>query len=139
MAIRRALAAAGGVDGVFAGQVWRIPDRLLTVADADPSRRTLHPDRPVLVVQGDDIGTNARCPTVLVMPPSSNTANRRPWEEMRSGEETPLDRPPVVKVHRLQPIPRRTLLEDAEWAGDIAEDALLRILALLVANLGLVS
>lgn len=92
----------------------------------------------MLVVQGDDIGGNARCPTVLVMPLSSNTANRRPWEETLAGDETPLDRPSVVKVHLLQPIPRRTLIEEAEWAGDIAEAALLRILARLVANLGLV-
>lgn len=138
MTLRRALAAASGAEGVFAGQVWHIPDRLLTFADPDLSRRTLHPERPVLVVQGDDIGVNARCPTVLVMPLSSNTANRRPWEETLAGDETPLDRPSVVKVHLLQPIPRRTLIEEAEWAGDIAEAALLRILARLVANLGLV-
>lgn len=123
---------------MFAGQVWRIPDRLLTFADPEPSHRTFHAERPVLVVQGDDIGANHRCPTVLVMPLSSNTANRRPWEEGLIGEETPLDRSSVVKVHLLQPIPRRVLIDEAEWVGDIADEALLRILARLVANLGLV-
>ncbi|MBA3414402.1 MAG: type II toxin-antitoxin system PemK/MazF family toxin [Chloroflexia bacterium] len=127
----------GVPDGLYAGQVWRIPDRLLTFADADPASRTLHRDRPVLVVQDDDIGANADCTTVLVMPLSSSTANRRRWEDELAVEESPLDRASIVKVHLLQPIPRAVLAAGATWIGDIDEAALLRILARLVANLGL--
>jgi hypothetical protein len=41
----------------------------------------------VLIVQGDDIGANADCSTVLVMLLSGGTANRRLWEdELAIGE-----------------------------------------------------
>lgn len=53
-----AFTRAVGQTGIFAGQIWRIPDSLMTFADADPAKRTIHPDRPVLVVQGDDHADN---------------------------------------------------------------------------------
>src|SRR5215217_2593901 len=95
--------------GIFAGQVWLIPDHLLTFADKDPSKRTVHSHRPVLVVQGDDQASNANCQTILVMPLSSDTSRQRPWEDLISGLETPLDNPSIVKVHLIQPINREPL------------------------------
>lgn len=80
---------------------------------------------------------NARCPTVLVMPLSSNTSNQRPWEDILSAGETPLAAPSIVKVHLIQPLPRTLLLRDGVYEGDIAEAALARVFAHLVTNLGL--
>lgn len=124
--------------GVFAGQIYRVPDRLLTFADPDPSRRTMHANRPVLVVQGDDHGQNARCRTVLILPLSHQVQNQRPWEAAIDEFETPLSEPSVVKVQLIQPIPRVELVDNSRWIGDLDEDALARIMAHLVTNLGLV-
>ena len=134
-----AFARARFSKGIFAGQVWRVPDHLLTFADYDRSRRTLHTSRPVIVVQGDDHGQNQNCPTVLVMLLSSDTSNKRSWEDEISGSETPLEEPSIVKVHLIQPIPRQTLIDDGVYVGEIEEVALRRIMAHLLRNLGLVS
>lgn len=135
--MRDAYARVGKPEGVFAGQVYRVPDRLLTFADSDPSKRTMHRDRPVLVVQGDDYGQNARCASVLVMPLSHQVRNQRPWEDSIDEFESPLPEPSVVKVHLIQPIPREALLDDSRWVGNLDEDVLNRIMAHLVTNLGL--
>lgn len=135
--MRDAFARVVKPKGVFSGQIYRVPDRLLTFADPDPSRRTTHADRPVLVVQGDDHGQNYRCPTVLVMPLSHQVQNQRPWEDFIDEVETPLPEPSVVKVHLIQPIPRAELLDNSRWIGDLDEDVLARIMAHLVTNLGL--
>lgn len=135
--MRDALAQAVKQRGVFAGDVFNVPDRLLTFADSDPSSRTRHHVRPVLVVQGDDRGRNAACDSVLVMPLSHNVQNQRPWEDVLNERETPLGSPSVVKVHLIQPIPRESLMNSVRL-GQIDEDALARILAHLIMNLGLI-
>ena len=93
----------------------------------------------MLVVQGDDMGTNADCSTILVMPLSTGTVNRRLWEDELAVGESRLDRASVVKVDLLQPIPRVVLVAGATWVGAIDETALLRILARPVAKLELTS
>jgi mRNA-degrading endonuclease toxin of MazEF toxin-antitoxin module len=135
--MRQAFAKVAKPNGVFAGQIYLVPDALLTFADPDPARRTRHPNRPVLVVQGDDHGHNHRCRSVLVMPLSHDTQNQRPWEDVIEESETPLSEPSVVKVHLIQPIPREALLDDSRWVGDLDEYVLARIMAHLVTNLSL--
>lgn len=139
--MRNAFAQMVKPKGVFAGQIYRVPDRLLTFADPDPLKRTVHADRPVLVVQGDDHGQNARCRTVLIMPLSHQVQNQRPWEDSIDESETSLSEPSVVKVHLIQPIPREELLDNSRWVGDldeaVLEAVLARIMAHLVTNLGL--
>jgi mRNA-degrading endonuclease toxin of MazEF toxin-antitoxin module len=132
-AISRAISSAG----IFAGQVWRIPDALLTFADAVPGKRRLHSNRPVIVLQGDDHGANAQCPTVLVVLLSSNVNNQRPWEDRIIGTETPLPEPSIVKLHLIQPINRQVLLDNGQYVGDVSPEAMDRIFVHLVTNLGL--
>lgn len=97
----------------------------------------MHRSRPVLVVQGDDHGQNRSCPTVLIMPLSHDTSRQRTWEELIANAETPLPDPSIVKVHLIQPIPRSELVERSTYEGDIQPDALRRIYAHLILNLGL--
>lgn len=97
----------------------------------------MHRSRPVLVVQGDDHGSNHQCSTVLVMPLSHNTSRQRVWEDSLADAETPLLEPSIVKVHLIQPIPRAALENDSVFEGDIDPDALTRIFAHLITNLGL--
>ncbi len=136
--MRAAFAGAGGKQDVFSGEVWVVPDRRLTFADYDESRRTLHQTRYVLVMQGDEVAANATCPTVLVVPLSSQTERKRTWEDMLSTGETPLTNPSIVKLHLIQPIPRRALLDDGEFIGVVDDAVLARLRVHLLTNLGLV-
>lgn len=134
--MRDALALAIKNYGIFAGQIYNVADHLLTFADSDPSKRTTHHVRPVLVVQGDDHGQNAQCQTVLVMPLSSQAPNQRPWEDFLAQSESPLGSGSIVKAHLIQPV-SRDAIEKSILQGTVPEDALARVLAHLMMNLGL--
>jgi mRNA-degrading endonuclease toxin of MazEF toxin-antitoxin module len=121
----------------IAGQVWRIADDLVTFADNDPGTRSFHQSRPVIVIQRDNLGDNADCPSVLIAPLSSKTQQKRPWEDQITPQESPLKRISIVKLQLTQPIPR-TIVQDsskAKYLGEITEDALSRILSHLIQNL----
>jgi mRNA-degrading endonuclease toxin of MazEF toxin-antitoxin module len=119
----------------FAGQVWRIPDDLLTFADSNPTLRTSHPSRPVLVIQGDNFGHNADCPTVLIAPLSGKTYQKRPWEDQIAPEESPLKRNSIVKLQLIQPLHREVLLERSTYLGELSKEATARIFAHIIQNL----
>jgi mRNA-degrading endonuclease toxin of MazEF toxin-antitoxin module len=119
----------------FAGQVWRIPDDLLTFADSNLVLRTRHPSRPVLVIQGDNFGHNADCPTVLIAPLSGKTFQKRPWEDEITPEESPLKRTSIVKIQLIQPIHREVLLERSTFLGELSAEATARIFAHIIQNL----
>lgn len=135
--MQQALERFGAGNFVYSGEIWVIPDPWITFADFDSSARTTHETRYVLALQGDDLGRNQDCPTILVMPLSSQTQNKRLWEDVLDEVESPLTSPSIVKVHLLQPVPRRALVEDGERIGAVTEDALRRIQAHLLMNLGL--
>lgn len=136
--MRAAFAGAGGKQDVFSGEIWVVADRRLTFADFDETRRTYHETRYVLVMQGDEVAENAGCPTVLVAPLSSHTERKRSWEDMLSLGETPLMNPSIVKLHLIQPIPRRALVDDGSYVGSIDDAVLARLRVHLLTNLGIV-
>ncbi len=135
--MHEAFRRAGVRQCVFAGDIWNIPDNALHFGDDNPSRRTLHDTRYVLVMQGDDEGDNAACPTVLVVPLSSKGDAKAAWEDWLEPSETDLHRPSVVKLHLIQPVPRRLLLERAVYIGRIPDDTLARLQRHLLENLGI--
>lgn len=128
---------AGGKQRVFAGDIWNIPDDALFFADDDPIRRTRHATRYVLVLQGDDVGENARCPSILVVPLSSQGDAKRGWEDWLEPHETSLRDPSVVKLHIIQPVSRRRLLTYGTYIGAIPDDTLDRLQHHLIENLGI--
>lgn len=136
--MRDALAAAMGKQDVYSGEIWVIPDQRVTFGDYNEERRSFHDSRYVLVIQGDEIADNTSCDTISICPLSSQVQRKRTWEEMISGEETPLTSPSIVKLHLIQPVPRRTLLADGDFIGVVSDTALTRIRLHLVTNLGIV-
>lgn len=134
-----ALARAQGQAGVFAGQVWWVPDRLVDLGEGSTGFRTFHDQRPVIIMQGDDIGQNRYCGSVVVMPCSSKVELKEQWETVLQAEESALDEASVVKVHLIQPIKRSELLAQGQFVGDIDAAALQRIRFLLIYNLGVIS
>lgn len=133
-----AAAAARGRQGVYAGDVWLVPDLRLTFADYDERRRTRHERRYVLVAQGDDEGENRFCPSILVFPLSSRVDTKRSWEDVLKEHETPLTRPSIVKLHLLQPIPRNALLRDGRHVGAVPDQTFERLIVHFLYNLGIV-
>ena len=135
--MHQAFHKAGEPMHVFAGDIWVVPDRLLTFGDIDSSRRTVHDMRYVLVLQGDDVGSNHRCSTILVALMSSNIDEKRVWEDRLEPTESGRSRPSIVKLQLLQPVPRAVLLNDGEYVHNIPAAALQRIRAHLLINLGI--
>lgn len=134
--MRDALAKAGAPFYLYAGEIWHIADEAITFADPDTSVRTHHQGRYVLVLQGDDVASNAQCLSVLVAPLSSNIRSKQAYEEFLQTNESPLSEPSIVKIHLLQPVPRRCFRE-GDQAGSIVDQALKRILAHIAINLGM--
>lgn len=136
--MHQAFQKAGGRLHAFAGDIWVVPDRLLTFADPDPSMRTRHDTRYALVLQGDDVASNHRCPTILVALMTSNITSKQVWEDRLETAENGLSRPSLVKLHLLQPIPRMILLREGQYVHNLPPASLQRIQAHLIANLGIV-
>lgn len=136
--MEEALVAAQRRVGAVAGDLWWIPDELIEFGDFDRSARTRHQMRPCIVMQGDDHAQNASCPTILVVPLSSNTLSQRPWEDSLFVSETPLDNPSIIKVHLVQPVNREDLMQRGRRADAIDHNAFGRIRIHLLWNLGLV-
>ena len=134
-----AFGRAGNISRVFSGDLWNIPDKLITFADFDPFRRTEHETRYVLVLQGDEHGDNALCETVLVCPLSSNLEQKQPWEASLLTAEAGLRKESLVKLQLMQPVNRRRLLRDGTRSGSIEEDVLRRLRHHLLQNLGIVA
>lgn len=135
--MQQAFQNAGSPLSVFAGDIWVIADQAVTFADPNPATRTIHDTRYVLVMQGDDQGENHRCQTVLVAPLSSNVVNQRSWEARLEPGESGLTKPSIVKIHLMQPIPRRVLIPDGAFVRAIPDAALDRIRIQLLLNLGI--
>jgi len=121
-----------------AGDLWWVPDDLIEFGDFDRSVRTRHQMRPCIVMQSDDAAQNSTCPTVLVIPCSSNTTSQRPWEDSLVLAETPLEDPSIIKIHLMQPVNREDLIQRGRRVGPIDQNALGRLRVHLLWNLGLV-
>lgn len=134
-----ALTRAQSRVGVYAGQLWWLPDELVTFADADPGFRTRHRQRPIIVMQGDDVARNRDCATVLFLPLSSKVNRKEEWEEVLRVEDSPLDEPSVVKLQLIQPVERATLTSKGQFVGEIDAAMLQRIRFHLIFNLGIIS
>ena len=135
--MRDALANAMGKQDVYSGEIWVIPDQRVSFGDYNEDQRTFHNTRYVLVMQGDEVGRNDLCETILVCPLSSQIHRKQSWEEMLSDPETPLMSPSIVKLQLIQPVPRRTLLDDGNYIGTIDDPVLDRMRLHLVRNLGI--
>ena len=137
--MQEALGRAQALAGVFAGQIWWVPDRLVDLGEGSTGFRTFHDQRPVIVIQGDDIGQNRYCGSVVVMPCSSKVDLKEEWETVLEAGESALDEASVVKVHLIQPLKRSELLAQGQLVGYIDPAALQRIRFLLIFNLGVIS
>jgi mRNA-degrading endonuclease toxin of MazEF toxin-antitoxin module len=134
-----AFGRAGSISRVFSGDLWNIPDKLITFADFNLFRRTEYESRYILVLQGDEHGDNALCETVLVCPLSSNLEHKQSWEALLPTVESGLRKDSLVKLQLMQPISRRRLLQEGTHSGSIEEDVLQRMRRHLLQNLGIVA
>ncbi len=137
MGVRGAFRAAGHPTTILQGEVYYISDSYVHFADPDPGTRTARPNRYVLVLQGDQHARNRFCPSVLVAPMSSQTANKRAWEFLLPGNAGGQPGDSLVKVHLAQPVPREAL-EQGEWNGQVPTTVMEQILRLLLINLGVI-
>lgn len=136
--MQEALARAQSRVEILAGQVWWLPDDLLDLGDEAATHRTRHRQRPIVVMQGDDVLRNRYCQTVVVLPCSSNLDRKEEWEDTLTTDETVLDGPSVVKLQLIQPVNRNTLLTRGQLVGALDPATLKRIQIHLVRNLGII-
>jgi hypothetical protein len=54
MGMQNTLSLSRSDGGIYSGDLWEIPDRLITFADDDIDQRTYHRTRPIVVLQDDE-------------------------------------------------------------------------------------
>jgi hypothetical protein len=129
---------------IVSGQIWNIPDWLVTFADQQSGNRTLHERRYVLVLQGDDWDHGQICDSILIAPLSSQIDQRRPWEARIEPGETvgrngrhAFGRSSLVKLQLIQPIHRQLILDSQGLTGDVDQESFIRIRMHLAQNLSI--
>lgn len=121
------------------GEIYLVPDKLIVIpGERIPSRpgRTVHEQRPVLILQTNADNAEPLYPIVLVAPLSHRVELKGEQDYRLKAGQGGLNRDSIVHLGLVQPILKTNLQGDA--IGKLDTLAMNDIDAILAANLGLI-